>query len=697
MGYVVDLAVDSEGGLKQFRASTYDVLIVDQTLLEGSGLGVVRSIAALGVLPPAIMVTGTGNETIAVEAMKLGMSDYLVKDLEGGFLNLLPVVIENTLNQRHLQDERVQLERELALRSRIANIFLSNPEEEMYGAVLDVLVGAVRSKYGIFSYFDEDGAAVLAGIKTDPRYQQDILNQCRRVPREGWVGSPWESALLQKKSFYAKELFAFPLSLEPVTRSLIVPLVFQDEVIGFIGVANKAEDYLPEEQEMLENVARYIAPPLDARLKKNRQEKKRRLAEEELRNLTRKLSIKVQVINCLHKISELLQKPQLNEDDIFQGVVNLIPTGWQYPEITCARITLKGKIFQTSNFQDTSWKISSPIYVDQNQYGTLEVCYLQEKPAEGEGPFLAEEEVLLKEISERLRTLIERKQIERELDQAHRLEAVGQLAAGIAHEINTPTQYVGDNTRFLRDAFSDINAIFDKFQQLLQAAKDDTLRPEILEEAEKLLRDADFTYLHQEIPKAIEQSLEGVNRVATIVRAMKEFSHPGGEQKQPVDLAHAIENTLIISHNEWKYVADVIKDFDPQMPLVECLPGELNQVLINLIVNAAQAVAAKKAAPSDKKGTITIRLRQEGNWAEIRVVDTGTGIPEQHRHRIFDPFFTTKEPGKGTGQGLFIAHGIVTKKHGGTIDFQTQSGQGTTFVVRLPIFSKRGGDRVTTP
>ncbi len=268
------------------------------------------------------------------------------------------------------------------------------------------------------------------------------------------------------------------------------------------------------------------------------------------------------------------------------------------------------------------------------------------------------------------------------------------MAAGIAHEINTPTQYVGDNARFLKDSFGEINALFDKFQQLLQAAKTGDLSPEMLAEMESFVRDADLHYLNREIPKAIDQSLEGVGRVAAIVRAMKEFSHQGSEQKQNIDLAHAIENALTISRNEWKYVAKTVTDFDPNLPLVACLPGELNQVLLNLIVNAAQAVAEKNGPQSGQEGTITIRTRQNGQWAEIRIEDTGPGIAEEIRHRVFDPFFTTKETGKGSGQGLSIVHNIITKKHGGTIEFQSRVGQGTTFIIRLPL-QEKGKDKPT--
>jgi signal transduction histidine kinase/DNA-binding response OmpR family regulator len=687
-GYAVDLAFDSKKGLEKYQSAAYDVLIVDQTLPEGNGLDLIRTLAALGPLPVAVMVTGTGNETIAVEAMKLGLSDYLVKDLEGGFLNLLPVIIENALRQRRMREEGVRLERELALRSRIADIFLTSAEKEMYAAVLNVLVGAAQSKYGIFSYLDEDQVAVLAGIVTDTTGNCNILGKNDLVHHETWADSPWGHALLQKKSFLSNQLFVFPITCEEIVRSLIVPIIFQEEIIGFIGVANKNGDYSQQEREMLENIARYIAPSLDARLKRDRQEKERRQAEENLHKLTRKLSIKVKVMKCLRAVSEWLQNPRLTEDEIFQGVVDLAPSGWQYPEITCARIVLRGKVFESANYQETPWKISSLIKVDQESQGSLEIGYLQEQPAEVEGPFLYEERGLLDDITERLGILMKRKQIENELAQVHRLEAVGQLAAGIAHEINTPTQFVGDNTRFLKDAFEDINSLFDKFNMLLQAAKNGSLTPDVLADVESALGEADLHYLNEEIPKAINQSLEGVGRVATIVRAMKEFSHPGSEQKQNVDLAHSIENAVTISRNEWKYVAKVITDFDPHLPMVACLPSELNQVILNLVINAAHAIADKYGADAGPEGIITIRTRQDGDLAEIRVEDTGAGIPEKIRHRIFDPFFTTKEPGKGTGQGLFIAHNIVTKKHGGTIDFQSQIGYGTTFVIRLPIQEK---------
>ncbi len=283
------------------------------------------------------------------------------------------------------------------------------------------------------------------------------------------------------------------------------------------------------------------------------------------------------------------------------------------------------------------------------------------------------------------REITQRKLLESQLVQAQKLEAIGQLAAGIAHEINTPIQYVGDNTRFFKDAFRDLNLLLQKYEELHQAVHSGIGTDGLMEEIQTLSQKVDPDYLLQEIPKAIAQTLEGVDRVANIVRAMKEFSHPGTKEKAAVNLNRAIENTITVARNEWKYVAEVETDLDPSLPPVPCFPGEVNQVILNMIINAAHAIADALGSPSTGKGKITIRTRHDDRFAEVRIRDTGTGIPPEIQTRIFDPFFTTKQVGKGSGQGLAIAHSVIFKKHGGTIHFQTEVGQGTTFIIRLPL------------
>jgi len=278
-----------------------------------------------------------------------------------------------------------------------------------------------------------------------------------------------------------------------------------------------------------------------------------------------------------------------------------------------------------------------------------------------------------------------RKELERQLLQAQKLESVGQLASGIAHEINTPTQYVGDNIRFLQESFTDMTALLQKHEQLLARSRQGGVTTDIISEVEETKKEIDIDYLLDEIPQSICQTIEGVERVSQIVRAMKEFSHPDLGGKTLTDINRAIESTLTVARTKWKYIADTDIDFDAELPMVPCLPGEFNQVILNIVVNAAHAIKDAIGDDTEKKGTIGIQTRQNGENVEIRISDTGTGIPEEIQDKIFDPFFTTKQIGEGSGQGLAISRSIIVDKHDGSLTFETEAGKGTTFVIRLPI------------
>jgi PAS domain S-box-containing protein len=280
--------------------------------------------------------------------------------------------------------------------------------------------------------------------------------------------------------------------------------------------------------------------------------------------------------------------------------------------------------------------------------------------------------------------ITEQKVLEAQLRQAQKLEAIGQLAAGIAHEINTPAQFVGDNAKFLQDTWPIVNKILGLCLRLREQSLAGSITPDLIAELVECTEEADPTYLLREVPQAIVQALEGVGRVSKIVKAMKEFSHPGSEGKCAIDLNHAIETTIAVARNEWKYVADVETCFADNLPPVPCLAGEFNQVMLNLLMNAAQTIGdvVKKGSA---KGTITITTKCDGDWVEVQIKDTGAGIPENVRGRIFEPFFTTKEVGKGTGQGLALAHAVMVKKHDGKIWFESEEGRGTTFFLRLPL------------
>jgi PAS domain S-box-containing protein len=276
--------------------------------------------------------------------------------------------------------------------------------------------------------------------------------------------------------------------------------------------------------------------------------------------------------------------------------------------------------------------------------------------------------------------------LEGQLRQAQKLEGIGQLAAGIAHEINTPTQYVGDNAAFIKESWGGLDELLRTVKSIAARAKSGhPLTAETVEQLERSVEKADLDYLLDEIPRSLNQTLDGVRRVANIVQAMKEFSHPGGDEKAPIDINHAIETTLTVARNEWKYVAEVETEFEGSLPLVPCLAGEFNQVILNLVTNAAHAISDKNGSTGQILGKITIRTRRVEEWAEVQIEDTGCGVPERNRSRVFELFFTTKEVGRGTGQGLALAHTIIVKKHGGQIWFQSEDGKGTTFFVRLPL------------
>jgi len=280
--------------------------------------------------------------------------------------------------------------------------------------------------------------------------------------------------------------------------------------------------------------------------------------------------------------------------------------------------------------------------------------------------------------------ITDRKREEMELRHGQKLEAVGRLAAGIAHEINTPIQFVGDNTRFLLNSFQDEIKLIRKYEQLQESASKGPVDAVLLEEISATRKEIDWAYLEEEIPRAIDQMLEGLGRVSTIVRGMKEFSHVDrSNEKSMGDINRALESTLVVARNELKYVADVETHFG-NVPPVLCHLGDLNQVFLNLLVNAAHAIE-DVVKGKNAKGKICVNTRTDGDWVEISISDSGTGIPEEARDKIFDPFFTTKVVGKGTGQGLALARAIVVEKHGGTLRYATEMGKGTTFCVRLPL------------
>jgi two-component system, NtrC family, sensor kinase len=293
--------------------------------------------------------------------------------------------------------------------------------------------------------------------------------------------------------------------------------------------------------------------------------------------------------------------------------------------------------------------------------------------------------VYIRDLTRRNQAEEERHVLERQLNESNKMEAIGRLAGGIAHEINTPMQYISDNLRFIEESYKDFDQAMQLYNSLAeQVSQDDLDHPTLLDladQVEKQVENIDLDFIREEIPTAIRQSLDGADLIVKLVLSMKQFAHPGSDGFEPTNLNEAISSTLTVCRNEWKYHADVSMELDAFLPLVPCLASPLRQVMLNLIVNAAHAIEEKG---EEAKGKIVVSTAIVGEMAEIRVTDSGKGIPEEVRDRIFDPFFTTKQVGKGSGQGLAIVYDIIVRKHAGKLFFKTEIDEGTTFILQIP-------------
>ena len=274
--------------------------------------------------------------------------------------------------------------------------------------------------------------------------------------------------------------------------------------------------------------------------------------------------------------------------------------------------------------------------------------------------------------------------LERQLSQAQKLESIGQLAAGVAHEINTPMQFIGDNIGYLLDSSEKLFRVVEGYHELLSAKETSKSWAARIEEMDRLRSKCRFDRLRKQIPAALEESREGVTRVVKIVRAMKEFSHPGAKEMKPKNLNALVESTVAISRSRWKNAAELELDLDPNLPEAPMLASEINQVLLNLMVNAGDAIADKNEENPNSLGRIAVRTWSNEEHVIVEVGDDGCGMPKEVSQKIFDPFFTTKDVGKGTGQGLSISHNVIVNMHDGVIEVDSAVGMGTKFRVKIP-------------
>ncbi len=268
--------------------------------------------------------------------------------------------------------------------------------------------------------------------------------------------------------------------------------------------------------------------------------------------------------------------------------------------------------------------------------------------------------------------------------QTEKLASIGQLAAGVAHEINNPVGYIKSNLNAMKDYGNDLTRLLTAYLRLEEMVRNDgepdKRMARLLDDIASIRSEIDLGYILEDCANVIEESLEGIERVIGIVSDLKNFAHLDGDEFEAADINSGLESTLNIAWNELKYKAEVVREFHP-LPEVRCYPQRLNQVFMNILVNAAQAI--------EGKGTIRIATRDAGDHVVVEISDNGQGIAPEALDRIFDPFFTTKEVGKGTGLGLSVAYHII-KSHRGSIEVASIPGQGTTFTICIPVNAEKG-------
>jgi len=509
-GLDVALACDGDEGLRMQALGTYDLLLIDNQMPGRDGMAVLCDLKSRGQLVPTIMVTAAGNEEVALEAMRQGANDYIVKDVDLKFIELLPTIIQRTLRFHLLELDKQRAFAELkASEEKIRRIFEASP---------DTIV--VVNRQGRILECNPIGLSMFGLASVESASQQN-----------------WQDLIVPKDQDKA--------------------LAFADRVI---------------------------------------------------------LSGSAKHIECLF----------LKQEGEFLGDVS------------------------ASVIRDRMNEVSAVIYI--------------------------------------VKDTTDRKRLESDLLLAKKLESIGMLAAGIAHEINTPMQYIGNNVSFLQMAYTGMLTLLDKYRKVAPLCCD-PLKLEVMNEAlQQAEKESKISYLEKEIPRAFSQTQEGISAVVQIVQAMKGFGGYDLHDKEPADLNLALTRTLQVAKNEYKYVADVECQFE-ELPMVLCFVRELNQVFLNLIVNAAHAIAAV-VKDGKERGLIRITTKHEGEMVRIAIEDSGCGISPKNKDRIFDPFFTTKEVGKGSGLGLSIGRSIVVEKHGGSLTVESLSGCGTTFTICLPIHGK---------
>ena len=616
----------------------------------------------------------TDGRTTWVSSSKMPFYDFT-----GRIIGTFGISREITkLKQSEIENENMRSFEKLI--SKISAIFLKHGSSRFLSALSIVLMelsNFFNSKKGCIFYLDE---RISKFVKID---EYPVKDHTHNVNFDINKYPNWAKILEQSLTVFdlKQDVLNYGESEEKkffeannISQIIIVPLINYTSLVGFIifEIKDQSRIWLKKYKSLF----RILSEVLSNSLSNYEAEKFRYEAEEETLKLLRAVNQstniviimdvtgKIEYVNSTftnitgYSIEEVMgSKPNflmegLNSNEILKGIWHNIESGEPW----------EGRFLDTHKDGKPLWESISltPIRNSKGEIANLIA--------------------ILDDITEKIAD-------ESRKSVSQRLESIGQLAAGIAHEINTPMQYIGDNTTFLKSSIESLQQYITKMNSMLENELEDN-NPSLVEELNNLKQIFDIEYLLEEIPQSIEQTEIGIKRVTNIVKAMKDFVHPNTKEKVLCNINHGIEVTVTISKNEWKYVADLELQLDDKMPLIYCLQDELNQVILGMIINATQSIEEKFCKKNGKKGKITISTSPDGKDVVIKISDNGNGIKSTNINRIFDPFFTTKEVGKGTGQGLTIAHDLIVNKHGGSISVDSNYGDGTTFTIKIPIGKK---------
>ncbi|MDP2877137.1 MAG: PAS domain S-box protein [Holophaga sp.] len=630
------LVFEFSRGLSQQEALTavsqglVDVVITDYRLPSEDGLAIIRAIQNIDPDLPCILVSGQVGEDIAVEALHAGARDFVLK---GSFGRIVPALLrehaETAIRRQRRTLQRTQHQQTFFLQTLLDTI----PSPVFYKDQQGRYQGCNRAFEAAFGVSRED----LQG-KTASEALPPVIAQRLRGMDEALLTHPGEHTYRSEARFADgtdHEVVFFMATYANESHQGLVGTFL--DITNLVHIKSELRQCEDRYQRIL-NVTQegVLTTDKNFRLTYVNQSLEQLFGESAEKLIQRPLEAFIRFEDQADHAERKAERHS-GKSSTFERVV-VLPNGGE-------------RIVRIS---------ATPIMTPEGHF---------------DGVF-----AMLTDISEQKKLESERLQMEVQLRHAQKLEAIGQLAAGIAHEINTPAQYIGDNTLFLRDAFSDLV----NFVAELQAETEKGALPDS-KTLNQRIEALDFDYIKEEIPRAIQQSLDGIGRVSKIVSAMKDFSHPGGVALDRIDLNRAIESTITVSRNEWKYVANLETDLDPNLPMVPCFSSEFNQAVLNILVNAAHAIeAAQGGKDTGCTGLIRVSTRATDGFAEVRISDSGIGIPKEIQAKVFDPFFTTKALGKGTGQGLSIARAVIVEKHGGSIEVISAPGEGTTFILRLP-------------